>query len=1120
MDSARFVLDCRLIRSDSVRRLKLSQLVSLVIMIERTQLSVLTLILVANVLLAASDSLLAAEMSQRAVLFERFCFDCHNAEESEAGIDLQTLDDADDFAGDFRVWQKVVAQLEVGTMPPEGANQPELTARRSLVTELRTGIRNAAQSHAGDPGPVVMRRLTSAEYAYSIRDVTGLDLDLAGGFASDAVGGAGFTNTGIAQFMQDSTLERYLEAARMISDRAVIGAGPLTFHQDPGQTGFELSAITRINDIYRSHGFRTAAGEGGEAFGLDKYPAAFYVAWLFRHRHSLGFASDSLGDLAKREGVSVRFAEHVSRVLTDISHPFPLSDVVDRWQRLAVPEQHNVALVKRVREECHTIVQHMLSWQDRFGENPDAKEEAPVLSDRSFDVSRTQDFIMNINWPKGTQTAHLVLSIESANKDGTPDAVVVWKNPELQFRIEDEVLKDPEPLKDFVSNGVSKRLAFGTHPRGEDVEVTDFVTVGTRPPAFEVPIIPGARSARLFVTAELDIQHGEDCIVRCTIAQLEETDQGKSVSGLLANPKNPSFEDWKAGVQHFARLMPQVSQREPAPSDRDPIPPPFDASYNNAERNYYHTHIKYHRDDDFLYSNMLDDTTRHELDVAWTDLFSSFEFYDLWLQFVARKYGIETGDRSIADVDDNWLETLPDDARRYINNLFADYFTGQLVYQTAQKRHVTDAIELAERAWRRPLRPSESDGLRGFYESLITSQGLSHRDAIRSVLTRIFVAPAFLYRVEPRSDARESESLTDWELASRLSYFLWSSPPDEELLRAAAAGELQLESELIRQAGRMLADPKARRFATEFFGQWFGFYHFDQYRGPDPKRFPEFTDSIRAAMYDEAIEFFSHIVRDDRPVNEILFADYTFLNDELAEFYGIPTRRVSLTAGEPSLASIRHSEPRRRNNAGHRGGLLRLGAVLTSTSAPLRTSPVKRGDWILRRVLGTPVPPPPADAGSIAADDVVSSGATIGERLAAHRRDAACNNCHSRIDPLGFALEHFDPLGRWRDKYRDGNSIEPDGTLRSGERIEGDAGLHRYLVSQQSRFHQTLCRKLLAYALGRQALVGDLPLLDEMAEDLAKGAGLSQLVRRIVVSRQFRERGRAMPNASASAAQR
>lgn len=1057
-----------------------------------------------------------AAAPQSLTVVKDFCVECHNSDHAESGIDLQSLAAADTFSAKFRDWLKVVAQLEAGTMPPKDADQPTKSQRQALIANIRASIRKAAEQHAGEPGHVVIRRLTSAEYAYTIRDLTGLDLDLERGFVGDAVGGAGFTNTGIAQFVQDSTLERYLETARQIADHAVIGSGSLTFHQDPGQTGFELSAISRINNIYRTHGFRTAAGEGGEAFGLQQYSRAFYTAWLFKHRQALGLDDATMESLALSEGVAVRFAEYIHSVLSDASHAFPLSDIVERWQRLPAPNSPEPRILKATRESCEGITEVMYAWQDRFGQNPDAKEEAPVLDHRWFDASRTKLFEMNINWPKGTRTAHLVLSVESANRDGTPAAVVVWKNPQMQFRIDDEVLEDPRPLRQFLDPAVVRRMKFGTHPQSGNVGANDFVTVGTQPPAFELPIIPGARSARLLVTAELDVEHGEDCIVRCTIAQLEETDQGKSVSGLLADPASHTFAPWKAGVLDFARLMPQVSQREPAPSDRDPIPPPFDASYNNAERNYYHTHIKYHRDDAFLVDNVLDDNSRRQLDQAWIDLLGSFEFHNRWLNFVCDRFGVDREGRNVRNIDPGWVASLPLEPRRYISRIHHEYVAHQAAFKQAEAGQLDDVIDLAVLAWRRPLLPSDEDHLRSYYSTLRSESGLNHQSALRALMTRILVAPTFLYRAERAQSGGGVAALNQWELASRLSYFLWSSPPDQELQRAAAAGELHQEAELEQQARRMLRSPKASRFAAEFFGQWFGFYRFDQHRGIDPQRFPEFSESLRASMHAEAVEFFSHIVRQDRPVNEILFADYTFVNEELSAHYGLdidgkPARTPVPEADALATPQVGSSAMRRLDGASafHRGGLLRLSSVLAVTSAPLRTSPVKRGDWVLRRVLGTPVPPPPADAGSIAADETVADGRSIRERLKAHRREASCANCHSRIDALGFALEQFDPLGRWRDAYRDGNPIENSGELGNGVRISGDAGLLKYLATQQPLFHQTLCRKLLAYALGRREVIGDLSLLDEMAADLARDGRLSQLVERIVTSRQFRYLGKA-----------
>src|SRR6185503_12882931 len=262
-----------------------------------------------------------------------------------------------------------------------------------------------------------------------------------------------------------------------------------------------------------------------------------------------------------------------------------------------------------------------------------------------------------------------------------------------------------------------------------------------------------------------------------------------------------------------------------------------------------------------------------------------------------------------------------------------------------------------------------------------------------------------------------------------------------------------------------------------------GFYHFDEYRGVDTGRFPEFTNEVKSAMYDEAISTFEYIVRHDRPVKEMLFADYTFLNQPLAKFYGI-TRDVK---SRDKMELVKGA------GAFGRGGALRLGSVLTATSAPLRTSPVKRGDWVLRRILGTPTPPPPADAGTIPADDKTFNGLTVRERLAQHKRNATCANCHLRIDPLGFPLEEFDAVGRTRTTYGDGKPVDVTGELDDDTKIVGAAGLLNYLESKDALVMKTLSRKMLGYALGRTVRGSDRQLVESMikAGDKASFADLA-----------------------------
>lgn len=1072
------------------------------------------LLLVCLVLTAVSAAHGKDQSKEMRRMVTEFCVDCHQTDHAEAGINLETLVANNNFASDFRRWRRVAHQLDQKLMPPESSDQqPTEGQRRQLFSMIGQQIAAAEQQHDGEPGNVIMRRLTSAEYGYAIRDLTGIEFDVERNFVSDAVGGAGFTNTGIVQFTQDSTLERYLEAARRIADHAVVGTGPLQFFQDPGQTGFELSAINRILTIYRQHGFRTSAGEGGEPFGLDKYPRAFLAAWKYRYRNRLGHPHVTMRSLADDADIDERFAEYIYQTLTTDIPTFPTSEIAKAWSRLPVPEDGNSTNLTAVNEQCHGIAELLRSWQFRFGGNPDAKEEAPILRADRFNVQQTQPFEMNINWPKGTRTAHLVISIESANGDGSPQAAIVWKNPQVQFRDYAKRLADPEPLRDFLTTKTVEQLNFGGQWFSDKLQPTDFGTVGTKPLAFELPIPDGARSGRLLVTAELDGKHGEDCIVRCTIAQMEETDQGKSVSALLANPDSPTFPKWKNGVLEFARLLPQMSQREPAPSDRDPVPPPIDETYNNAERNFFHTRMKYFRDDEFLTRNILNDETRRQLDQAWADLTGSFDFHNTWLQFLARKYGEELNDRRIVEIDADWLAKFPEEGRRYVKSLKEDFDNSQAMFAAAEAGHVPDVIHFASKAWRRPLSEDEKISLREFYQSLRSESKLDHRSAICAVLARVLVSPKFLYRSERATQKEGATSnvavpLTQSELASRLGFLIWSSVPDDELRRAAAAGELSTPPQLSGQVRRMLQDRKSRRFATEFFGQWFGFYRFHQFQGIDEKQFPEFSKSLQQSMYDEAVEFFDFIVRQNRPLDEIILADYAFVNQELAQHYGLP---VELDVSNRSSSEFQRVAA---VGASHRGGLLRLGAVLATTSAPRRTSPVKRGDWILRRVLGSHVPPPPADAGSIAADEVAGDGLSIRGRLIAHRRDASCHNCHARFDAFGFALENYDPIGRWRTHYRDDKPVETSGSLRDGRTISGVNELHQFLRSELPRFHETLAVRLLGYAFGRQEAVGDRMLITQLKQQMHDGDGMAELMERIVSSRQFRYRQDSVNSAS------
>jgi len=1097
--------------------------------------------------LTTSGSIRGAATPTPEPTFRQYCFSCHSKGVVMGGISLEQMTTQGSMADKFRDWERVAAALEQKKMPPEKLPQPTDEQRRQAVAWIRSSLNDLATRTAGDPGRVTVRRLTSGEYGYTIRDLTGLDLNLERDLISDEVGGEGFTNFGDVQFLQDAGMERYLGAAKRIADHAVIGSGPLGFFPDAGKTGFELSAIARIQEIYRANGFRTVSGEGGRPFGLERYGKALYAAWRFQHRAALGESSVTLKQIAEREGVAPPFAQHIWTVLNNPSLSYPSSEVVARWRKLPAPAAGVDAktIAATVRTGCDEIQKFLTTWPSWLFARGDvaaggAGDERPLMfNDDSLrvDTSRRFRFFRGGRGGGGRGqpmpaggTARIYLNTVLVNPTPEAKPVIVWRSPAIVFRPPGSAPFGPPPtpgqtpatqpavvqpaggqlpagqigvrrfesanlpripLHTVVTEESAAKLAFGKSPDGASIGPEDFASAGSV--FFDVKVPDGVTFFELHVAAE--VGRDRDQVFRVTIAdRADGVTRGVPVWGLVGDPQSAGYRAWKEAVLEFARILPPNSHGEPTPADKDPIPQPFDNTYNVPEHDEFVVKVKYIRDDRFVVDHILDGPARTRLDHAWNDLLSSFEYHDTYLRLLAKKFRFDLKGKGIADLDKAHMEALPADLRNYVQPLRAEYEAVTAAQAAARAGHVGDCLRFAARAWRRPLTEREKQSLRSFYAAAMTSE-TDHRKAIRALLARILVAPAFLYRIEQSAQRTPVRALSNWEMASRLSYFLWSSIPDDELWRAAGAGELSSPQQLQRQVKRMLADPKARRLSAEFFGQWLGFYRFDQYRGIDSGRFPEFTDEVKAAMHDEAVSFFEHIIRKDRPVREILHADYTFLNRALARHYGV----------QKEISSKDQSELVEGANAFRRGGLLRLGAVLATTSAPLRTSPVKRGDWVLRRVLGTPIPPPPADAGSIPADEKNFGGLSLREKLEQHKRNPTCAGCHTRIDPLGFPLEKYDAVGRWREHYSDGKPIEDSATLADQTPITGVDGLLRYLESQQKQVLRALSQKLLGYALGRTIQLSDQPLIDSMV-----GAGdattFSEMAAQVAASPQFRNR--------------
>jgi hypothetical protein len=390
------------------------------------------------------------------------------------------------------------------------------------------------------------------------------------------------------------------------------------------------------------------------------------------------------------------------------------------------------------------------------------------------------------------------------------------------------------------------------------------------------------------------------------------------------------------------------------------------------------------------------------------------------------------------------------------------------------------------------LQPGEVEELLHLYSTL-RKKDMAHEEAFAAVLSRTLVSPSFLYRVEYAPRGNTPQPVSDWELASRLSYMLWATMPDEELRRAAAGGRLHEPKVLTAQVERMLKDPRVRGLAVEFATQWLHVRDIQQNKEKNEKLFPTFSDRLRAALFEESVRFFQYLFQRDRPLTEFLDADYTFLNEELAKHYGIP--------------GVSGPDWRRVDGVKQygRGGVLALGSVLTQQAGASRTSPVLRGNWLLEVLLGEKLPKPPRNVPRLPEDETTTEG-TVRQIVEKHVRVAECAVCHQRIDPFGFALEKYDPIGRFRDRDLAGRLIDTSVRLKEGTQFDGIEGLRSYLLKQRGEeVERQFCQKLLGFALGRSVVLSDQPLLDEMLENLLRNDyRLSTAVLTIVNSKQFR----------------
>ena len=641
---------------------------------------------------------------------------------------------------------------------------------------------------------------------------------------------------------------------------------------------------------------------------------------------------------------------------------------------------------------------------------------------------------------------------------------------------------------------------FGKHPNGSPVEAAS-LCVGA-PSVIEVRLPADLVAGAEFVTTGcLHAETGKEGSVQFQVLTVKpETAKGlQATAAIETNANGP----WTSNNRSVSHTTPVVVNDGSAARRR--IEAAFDEFRRWFPAALCYTKIVpvdevvtltlFYREDDHLRRLMLNDAEAARLDRLWDEM--HFVSYDALTLVDALEQLIQFATQ---DADPKVFEPL----RKPFNER-ADAFRRRLV--ETEPKHVESVLEFAARAYRRPLRQAESVGLRALYRSL-RDQELPHDDAIRLLLARVLVSPEFLYRPErPVADAASvranASSIGDDELATRLSFFLWSSVPDAELREVAATKKLHEPETLTAQTRRMSRDARVRRLATEFACQWLHIYDFDTHDEKSEATFPTFN-GLRGAMYEESIRFFMDLVQRDGSVLELLDADHTFLNEDLAKHYGIPwesSRQTPSADGTRSLPAT--TEWRRVDGIKQhgRGGILGMASTLSKQSGASRTSPILRGNWVSEVLLHEKLPKPPKGVPIL--PDVVPAGLTERQLIEQHSSIAACAKCHARIDPFGFSLENYDGIGRSRASVQP--PIDTRTKLLDGTEINGLDGLRSYLLTaRRDDFVRQFCRKLVGYALGRAVELSDEPLLDEIQSRLkANGYRMSVAVEAIVQSPQF-----------------
>jgi hypothetical protein len=971
-------------------------------------------------------------------LFTQYCYDCHGGKKTKGGVNLKTLDADPKVGTEFELWKKVKDSMHGAEMPPEDDPQPKPEEKALLMAWLNHSLEAAALANAGDPGVVTIRRLTNAEYDNTIRDLTGQDYRLAKEFLPDGGGGEGFSNVGDVLFVSPQQLDKYLAAARQLADHASIlpGRGISFQSQRVGLRGPEQIRDQAEQSLYVW--YQKMAAPYLPKDGDDMREGDYMLAcWKFKYREQTG--ATTLEALAKEAGLFPAFLENWWTMLNNDKSNSRFLDITrNAWKDLPGPDAAKPQEVPSVvREKILAIQAERRSWWD-----PKRPGTGVQRMQQDADGLRPYGFVRDVTGHREVKLVagdlgdgnrgdwvHFTELMVTRGKKTEP--YLVWLR--RQMDVDRKALQNPgadaAALNQRIATGEKVLAQFGKNPLGPAVNADTLVV--------QAPLViplPLPEDATLFRGKGRLVLEGPDsdfATMQWTAVVGNAPDPQKILPGVLTL--------WKRQTEAARNTMVDFSRMKTA------FPDEYLRRMEEVSRNFQ----RGGKGPGVYYLS----------DVQLASLISPQE--------KDRMTRMLTDWRLVRSLKPN-----PKDLNEWDENL---------------KGHL---LHFAKKAWRRPLTDGDKQQITQLYGDA-RARDLDRESAAREVLVRIFISPDFVFKLEEANEPGE-HPVKPWELATRLSYFLWSSVPDARLTQTAVDGSLLKKETLAAEVQRLLRDPRARALADEFAGQWLSFNGFSKHSTVDGGKFPEFTPELRADLYRETSEFFAYLIREDRPVKEIILADYTFLNERLAKHYGVP----NVTGSEFKKVAVGPYQ---------RGGILGMGSILTKTSYPQRTSPVLRGDWLLHAVLGAPTPPPPPDVPQL--DDSAAKATTLRQRLEAHRADKACASCHDKIDPLGFALEGYDAIGRLRTQDDGGQPIDDSAQVKGGAAFKGLTGLREYLSSREDEFNAVFCRKLVGYALGRNVLPSDKPLLASMQEEMKKSGGrFSAAVLTLVQSRQFQHR--------------